>query len=1048
MFEKYYNQYMDRKMIKKVDKLLDEGFRYSGEIVEINGNPYYEIEASFVDRYYYTYSHIYINEEKVYRASCNCPIIGRNNGMCEHIIAAIIAAEDYAEQHPLRYTSTALTNFMNQRKGVDVNKPALGYQVSLVPCLALNKDGVLNVSFKIGHKQYYVVKNLTDFVNRMRRHETFQYGKNLVFSHQEKYFDEISLKNYYLIKEYVDLLQSHIDPYYVSGNVRTLYIKRELDLEGKRLDEFFDLNVDNPLMTGLTLKREDVPISISVNNSNNRFKLEGEGNTFIQGVDHLYCVEGDTLYQMSRDYMPVYDVMYLLNRNDNSLSIDSQDMNQFYSQVMPELEKYCVVNTNFDPEPYRPLEAKFVFYLDEVDGVVTLEYTLNYGQQSCRLEQYTENLDRNLSLETSVSQFLVHYFNTEDHFTYTIKSDDALFELLSHGIDELNTFGEVYASNKYKRLQILSTPKMNLGIRLESSLLNIHIDIEDLDYEELSAALKSYRLKKKYHRLKSGEFLVVDEEAFSLLDELVGKSSRELKELAEGNLSIPAYRGLYIDSLLEEGQRIDFDKDQQYNNLIHDFGHLEDNTDPVPDGLHGELRNYQIEGYRWLKTLYHYGFGGILADDMGLGKTLQMITLLLSIRDELDSPALVVCPASLVYNWQSEIERFAPDLRALAITGNLKHRKELLKQVNDYDIVVTSYDLLKRDVTYYEDLQFSVQVIDEAQFIKNANTLQTKAVKAIKATHRFALSGTPIENRLSELWSIFDFLMPGFLYPYSTFRDTFENPIVKKNDENAMAKLQKMIRPFILRRLKKDVLKDLPDKIEKVMYAKMEEKQNTIYTNYAKNVKYQLSAQSDEEFTQSKIKVLAELTRLRQLCCDPNLCIENYDGGSAKLDQCIDLIETGIEGNHKLLVFSQFTSMLDLIAKRLQQKNIQYYVLKGETSKEQRAKDVNAFNQNDVPVYLISLRAGGTGLNLTAADIVIHYDPWWNEAAMTQATDRAHRIGQRNVVSVYKMIVKDTIEEEILKLQEAKNQLANSILDGQNTSIASLTKEDLMDILK
>ena len=437
---------------------------------------------------------------------------------------------------------------------------------------------------------------------------------------------------------------------------------------------------------------------------------------------------------------------------------------------------------------------------------------------------------------------------------------------------------------------------------------------------------------------------------------------------------------------------------------------------------------------------------------MGLGKTLQAISLMESLKDDGDTGTdLVVCPASLVYNWQEEIKRFSPRLRSSVISGTAAERKKELGKISGKnskdtpDICITSYDSLRKDIALYEKIKFNVLILDEAQYIKNQKAGMTKAVKVLNGNHRFAMTGTPIENRLAELWSIFDFLMPGFLYAYKDFASRYETPIAKGKDQVAAESLKSMVRPFILRRLKSEVLKDLPEKLEEIRYVRFEEEQQKVYDGQV--VKLKKIIESSSGNNDDKIRILAELTKLRQICCDPSLLFENYDGESAKRKGCLDLINSAISGGHRMLVFSQFTSMLELLEKDLNENEIKYFKITGATPKEQRIRMVHEFNDGDVPVFLISLKAGGTGLNLTGADVVIHYDPWWNLAAQNQATDRAHRIGQTNKVTVYKMIMKDTIEEKILGLQEAKKDLADAILEGESKSLFALSGEELMRLL-
>ena len=522
-------------------------------------------------------------------------------------------------------------------------------------------------------------------------------------------------------------------------------------------------------------------------------------------------------------------------------------------------------------------------------------------------------------------------------------------------------------------------------------------------------------------------------------------------EMASGDITLPKFRAPYLDEQLRQGNSLSVQKEKSFRELIRNMKTVEDSDFEVPEKFRKILREYQKTGYLWLETLCQNGFGGILADDMGLGKTLQVIVFLYAHyieRQETHKNTLIVCPASLVYNWEREIHHFAPELTVYTVAGNVEERKSVLTHHQKGSIFITSYDLLRRDTELYQQLTFAYQIIDEAQFIKNATTKAAKAVKQISSDFRIALTGTPVENHLGELWSIFDYLMPGYLYSYKRFHVTFEIPIVQIGNPDALERLQKLIAPFVLRRLKKDVLKDLPEKLEKNMFTPLTGEQEDLYRAHVQRLEVLLSKQSQEEFNQSKIEILAELTKLRQLCCDPALLYENYQAGSAKLDLCLELIQNAISGGHKMLIFSQFTTMLDGIAERLKQENIPYYVLKGSTPKQERMQLVNTFNQDETPVFLISLKAGGTGLNLTAADIVIHYDPWWNTAVQNQATDRAHRIGQKNKVLVYRLIAQNTIEEKILRLQEKKAQLADQILGGETTKNPAFSREELLALLQ
>lgn len=566
--------------------------------------------------------------------------------------------------------------------------------------------------------------------------------------------------------------------------------------------------------------------------------------------------------------------------------------------------------------------------------------------------------------------------------------------------------------------------------------------------------MNKYKLKKKYYRLKNGSFLdLQDSKEIDFIDKLISGTDATYKDLESGSIRLPVNRTLYLNQLLKEIKGTEIIKNKEYKNIINGLDKdLIDEEEQVPEKLESILRPYQKTGFKWLKTLDRYKFGGILADDMGLGKTIQIISILLDYKQNSNEhkTSIVVSPSSLSLNWKNEIEKFSPDLNIKVIRGTATERKDLIQKINNYDLVITSYDLLKRDTDIYKDRNYNFKFIiaDEAQYLKNNNTKNAKAIKQLKADTRFALTGTPIENSLAELWSIFDFIMPGYLFSYKEFKSTYEMAIVKDEDKEAMNKLKMLIEPFVLRRTKKEVLTELPEKTITVLNNEMEEEQRNIYLSYLVQAKQELQDEINiNGYEKSQMKILAALTRLRQICCHPGLFIENYKGGSSKLEQCMEIIEDSINAGHKILLFSSYTSMFGIIENELNERGIKYFKLTGSTKVDERIELVDEFNQNDeIGVFLISLKAGGTGLNLIGADIVIHYDPWWNISAENQATDRAYRIGQKNNVQVYKLITKDSIEEKIHELQQRKAELTDNILSTQTTFINKLSKEDIMNL--
>ena len=728
---------------------------------------------------------------------------------------------------------------------------------------------------------------------------------------------------------------------------------------------------------------------------------------------------------------------------------------------------------------------EFSIYLDAPQtDMITCRPQVQYDKKVYSLYETRDVALRDLGKEAAVREVIQRYGEAYDERqkAMVITDEDKIYDLLTEGIPVFQQLGEVYISDTLKGMQVHPSPKVAVGVSIESGLMQLKMTAGEMSKEELIDILSRYNKRKKYYRLKDGSFVQKEDSGLDILADLKETLQLTDQQLMQESVPVDTYRALYIDQQLRDNPVISSVRDKNFRSLIRNMKTVEDNDFEIPPELEPILRGYQKTGFLWLKTLSANGFGGILADDMGLGKTLQVICYLLSeyqereiqekskkepvekeqdienegrqrekksSDDRLRRNALIVAPASLVYNWNSELERFAPRLAVRMIVGMAAQRRTLLEAADEGEILITSYDLLRRDIDFYKKYRFRCQIIDEAQYIKNHSTQAAKAVKKIQADTRFALTGTPVENRLSELWSIFDYLMPGFLYSYSRFREELEVQIVQHESEEAGERLRKMIRPFVLRRLKKDVLRDLPEKLEENMYTRLEGEQQKLYDAHVKRMKLLLDKQSEEEFNTSKIVILSELTKLRQICCDPALLFEEYKGESAKLEMCVDLIRNAVENGHKILVFSQFTTMLSRLADRLENEETAYYMLTGSTGKEKRAKLVEEFNKEDNPtaVFLISLKAGGTGLNLTAADIVIHYDPWWNLAVQNQATDRAHRIGQKNVVNVYKLIAKDTIEENIVKLQEKKHALADQILSGEDMGSGSFSREEILELL-
>ncbi len=853
-----------------------------------------------------------------------------------------------------------------------------------------------------------------------------------------------------------------------------------MHLFGWRLDQFYEIASGEPVAyenrdadsrerCELTCRERNPRVFMSINKN-----LLGKSKTFhginvecefpdmFYGVKTAYYIEGDGLYRMEEGFLQrIRPLTEQCDGGSLSFQIGRNNLGEFYYSVLPQIRDIVDIaeENEEEIEEYLPPEAEFIFYLDAEDHNIACKPGVRYGDTEFPLiksesegVKWNGNIVREEHREREILFLARQWFpqlDREKQELHCGKDEECMYQVLAKGLDALFGLGEVQCTKRFSNLKVTKKMKMSVGVSIKSGLLNLDIATEDLPAEELLDILNSYRSKKKYHRLKSGDFVDLTDNSYEMLDEMMNSLHLSVKDFLKGNIELPMYRTLYLDKMLEENENVYSERDSHFRNLVRDFKTVNDSDFQLPKELERVLRNYQKNGYRWLRTLEAFKFGGILADDMGLGKTLQVIAVLLAAKQEgREGVSLVVAPASLVFNWGEELRRFAPELKFVLVTGTQGERRNKLEAYREADVLVTSYDLLKRDTELYEGKEFLYQIIDEAQYIKNHQTVAAKAVKVINSQIRYALTGTPIENRLSEIWSIFDYLMPGFLYKYEVFRRDFEAPIIKNQDEAAMERLKKMTSPFILRRLKRDVLKDLPDKIEKIHYVKFEKKQQELYDAQVVHMRQQIAGQDKAEFQKNKIQILAELTRLRQVCCDPSLCFENYKGGSAKLEACIELVERAAEGGHKILLFSQFVSMLEIIRQELAKRELSFYMISGETSKEKRLKLVKKFNEDDTRVFLISLKAGGVGLNLTGADVVIHYDPWWNLAVQNQATDRAHRIGQDKKVTVYQLIAKGSVEEKIRKIQESKKELLEEIVGGAAGQLGNMSREDFLELLE
>lgn len=1040
---------------------------------------------------------IFIKGSQIYDYSCSCAEGNSFRGPCVHAKALqeAFARQQKAEHTPPVSTSPEIRMMIREYTNREVAR-ILGEEerepVYLHPYLQIRRGEVL-LEARIGREKRYIVKNLLEFAQAVHSGKRVEYGKGMAFEHVPSAFAPES-------RPFLDLLLEEADAYIrhyeeMRGHAGLpLPVMRALTLGSAARDRLFDLLEGKEVQTEDEKGAERV---CRVERKDPRFPVEVEARgdgiavtvpsalTSFRGEQRLYVADGLHLFGCSELYTETMGVFLEQmeqggrecgsRKEKRELLVGSRDIPLFYARVLEGMEALGILQSpEIDWEKYRPeaLKARFEFDSDSPDEL-RLRPTLSYGDftfSPLADEHVPREICRDVPAEFYISRLITRYFSywEDESGELVIRGDEeALYQVLSEGMTQFQEVGEVWLSESVRHLRVLPPPEVSMGVSLGGGWLDLKIETAGIDPAELLQVLSEYRQKKKYYRMKNGEFLQLSGGGLQALDSLTADLGLTKSEFQAGEAKIPAYRAFYLDSLSGDGRMKLFQRDEAYGMMVRDLKTAQSVSYAVPAVLEKTLREYQKIGYTWMRTLARYHFGGILADDMGLGKTLQVIALLTAFYQEkteqeaagnegsgseLPLPSLIVCPASLVYNWGQEFARFSPGIRVLLIAGTAKERQEQLEEQMRMEasegaqVIITSYDLLKRDRAAYLGRTFEYEIIDEAQVIKNAKTQGAKAVKEISANARFALTGTPVENRLSELWSIFDFLMPGFLYSYRKFRERYELPIVKNQDPEALTALRRMTGPFVLRRLKKDVLRELPTKEERIVYSAASGRQQKLYTASALKLKEALAGGAWSG--NGKLEVLSQLMRLRQICCDPALCFEDYTGESAKLETCVSLIASASAAGHKILLFSQFASMLERIRERLLQEGISSHLLVGATPKEERSRMVQAFASDEVPVFLISLKAGGTGLNLTAADIVIHYDPWWNVAAQNQATDRAYRIGQEKPVTVYKLILKDTIEENLLKLQNAKLALAAQVVSEGMVSLGDLSQNELMELFE
>ena len=1083
---------------EKAEKLYNDSKVKITKVVYENKNNF-EIYSNVLDDKNKYDAHINVRSGEIENLECTCPDNNKNYCTCAHLLATMqefVNNEEYeniyggtaklekksntTKNTEYRSFKQVLNAFYNaeievEDKNEDIVKG--NHKVKIYPRIIIDKlYKEVKIEISIGEEKIYKIKSLSEFYDRFLNREKGKYGSKLEFVHVKENFDNDSRPLLDFILKHAEIIK------YVnsSGNAGYRYYGKVLSdnciiLSNTAMDEFFNMmngknleiiNDNEEMEVEYVLEQPNIKFSIEQINKDEFILeplLDSFDYTILEGKKYLYILMEKKLYRTEKEYKDtVLKLLDIFKKNyTRGIKFSIKELPDFFSLIVPKLKNSIIIEDidNKIREKYIPKELNVKLYLDyDKNNYLIAEIKFIYGDVEFNPLDINNvpNVARNIVQETNVLNMFrrTGFLLDTANLRFILVKDDAIYDFLVNQIEDYMQRFEVLVTDNFKAKEIREPKLGTIGVKVENNLLDIDLTGLDLDRSELKELLDKYNIRKKYHRLKDGSFIDLEKsEDIKFLSSLELGMEVGYKELESGKIKVPMYRTLYLNKLLENVAGIEVQKNSDYKELVNDLTDKEVDKDiKIPEGLKCKLRYYQKTGYKWLKTLEQYKLGGILADDMGLGKTVQILALLLDYKENEKHPlpSIVITPSSLALNWKSEIEKFTDGMKILVMGGSLEERKKKIDSINNYDLVITSYDLLKRDIEYYKEKNyiFKYQIADEAQYIKNSNTQNAKALKNINAQVKFALTGTPIENSLAELWSIFDYIMPGYLFTYKKFKQIYEVPIIKENSQEMIDKLKMLIEPFILRRVKKDVLKELPEKSVTILNSEMEGEQLKIYMSYLAQARSEAMQEiKNKGIEKSQIKILALLTRLRQICCHPALFIENYNGESSKLNQCIDIVKDAVKGGHKILIFSGYTSMFNIIEGNLSKEGIPYYKLTGQTKIDERMELVEDFNNNEnVKVFLISLKAGGTGLNLIGADMVIHYDPWWNMSAENQATDRAYRIGQKNNVQVYKLITKNSIEEKIYNLQEKKSKLIDNMLNTETTFINKLSKEDIMNL--
>lgn len=1009
------------------------------EIPSINVEIYYfEVESLSLKTYYDV--DVYIsNKQTIKQVHCDCKEF-RYKHSCSHISAVFYNYYDVMfgnDKSLLLQLSNNILNTFAYKESKHIKK-----QLNLELVLSFedansyyyyNSFDRLLVKVMIGEDKLYVLGNKTNvFRNAIMYNEQVNFGKKFTYDPDIHFFSEEAktiLDAYFALDEY--------------GNLK-YYQDRDLKKFLNRIKDCHFI-IENYEVDGI-IEGFYIATDLDKNNDNYRLTFDLDNVKPLIYDDYEYILYKGKVYHLNKKHQKLLSTLF--DNDIDSLLITEDKFNLFTNGLLSTIKNN--LNTSID-NLYIPKDIKTEIYFDLDKGSITAKPKFIYDGNIVEYFDKDSKVLRDMDYETGVINDILKYGFMIEAGTILLSDLELIVEFMEQGLEVLAEKYAIFTTEKFKSSSIKKktnvTSMFSIG---RDNILSYDFNLQGINSNELVNIFKNIKNKKKYYRLKNGDILNLQDEALQELENLSEDLELTDDDIRNGKGSILKYRAIYLDSLKNNKYNI-ISTDNLFDQFIDRFYRYKD-VDLTLSDL-SILRDYQITGVKWLYNLAKTGLGGILADEMGLGKTIQVIYYIKQML--LDDPSalfLIVVPTSLAYNWDNEFNKYANEIKRYICVGNKDKRKNMLNNLKDINVIVTTYGLLREDEELYSNKVFNTMIIDEAQNIKNTMAGITKVVKKINAEVKFALTGTPLENSVLELWSIFDFIMPGYLASLTKFQSKYRIKDFNEDSDILLKGLSKQINPFILRRKKNDVIKELPDKIENNIYIELNDEQKKLYVAELERVKEEMNnLMATEGMSKARFMILQLLTKLRQICIDPKIVYDEYRAGSNKIDTLVSIVNEYSANGHKILIFSSFRTALNIVKDRLDEEKIKYYTIDGSVSSKARMQMVDSFNDSDdVKVFLIMLKSGGTGLNLASANVVIHLDLWWNPQAENQATDRAHRIGQKDVVEVIRLITKGTIEEKILELQNKKKILSDKLIDGERRDkniLSELTKEDIQNLL-